>query len=117
MLCHFDAFLRLTTEFPRLCYMYVQFGQYAPDDSPLNRIERMWATESKKLRGLTMCGFVTGDTVPPSLLRVSPEEKKEKYVEVLERAMACVKERLESMPSLKGIETESVRVRSSRLRG
>ena len=104
MICHFDAFLKLTKEFPRV--FFAQFGQYAPDDSPMNAIERMWAAESKKLRGLLLSAFADGDSVPPSLLRVSPEEKKKKYVEVLEKAMSSVKERLVSTPSLKGIESK-----------
>jgi hypothetical protein len=94
MICFFDAFLRLTKKHRRLCY--AQFGQFAPDDhdSPLNKIERMWATESKKLRGLTLSAFAEGDSVPPSLLRVPPAEKKKKYVEVISKAMTSIKERL-----------------------
>jgi hypothetical protein len=103
MICHFDAFLRLRKLFPR--FVYAQFGQFAPDDSPLNKIERMWATESKKLKGLYLSPCAEGDSSTPSLLRISEEEKRVKFFSILNKAMASIKERLESTPSLKGIES------------
>jgi hypothetical protein len=102
MLCWFDVFLRLQKLYPR--FVYAQFGQYTPDDSPSNSIERMWATESKKLRGLFLSALAEGDSAPPSLLKLPPAAKKTKFFEVLDKAISICKERLESTLSLKGIQ-------------
>jgi hypothetical protein len=114
MICHFDAFLRLRKLFPR--FVYAQFGQYALDDSPLNKIERMWATESKKLKGLYLSPCAEGDSSTTSLLRISEQEKRVKFFAILNKAMSSVKERLESIPSQGDRELLRVRTCTSRFR-
>ena len=96
--------------------VYVNFGQYAPDDSPLNRIERLWASEAKKLGGLLCSVHADGDKAPPHALSGSQEEKSRKMREVLKRGMKQILGRLESTPSLKGIEAtyESVELGSEK---
>ena len=68
MICYFDALVELQKTYPRLAY--AQFGQYAPDDSPCNPIERMWATargdrkqEAPRAVVLCLCGRGLGPSL------------------------------------------------------
>lgn len=108
MICYFDKVVELTREFNQTVYYH--FGQYAPNDSPSNQIERTWASESKKLAGLHCSAFAEGDKVPPAQLKISKEETTKKEHMVLNSAMSKIAERLESSPGLRGIENQYVMV-------
>jgi hypothetical protein len=85
--------------------VYAIFGQFWPDDSPSNDIERKWAWISKELCNLTLLDHLPEDgKCPNKMSGLSDEQVWEKDKQIFAKCFETLLDRLEGKELVKGIK-------------